>query len=65
MCIILPRSIIYKGGIGRVQKRLVDDSDDGDVIKNEADRDAEHGEEVCVVYCSVQGVDDPCWRVVY
>jgi hypothetical protein len=25
------------------------------------DRDAEHGEEVRVVYCSVEGVNDPGW----
>lgn len=65
MCIILPGSIINKGGISRVQKRLVDNSNDRDVIKDEANRDTEHGEEVRVVYCSVQGVNDPGWGVVY
>lgn len=63
MTIILPCSVPYERGICDVQHGLVDYSDDGDPVETEGDGDAKHGEEVGVVYCSVEGVDAPCWCV--
>jgi hypothetical protein len=34
------------------------------VVVDEGNGDAEHGEEVDVVYCSVERVDTPCWGCV-
>lgn len=44
-----------------VQEGCVNDSDGGFRVQDEGDGDAEHGEEVCVVYGAVKGVDAPCW----
>lgn len=47
-----------------VRKGGVYDSDEGLGVVDESDADAKHGEEVYVVYCSVEGVDTPCWGAV-
>ena len=47
-----------------VRKGRVYYSDEGFGVMDESDTDAEHGEEVDVVYCSVEGVNTPCWGAV-
>ena len=47
-----------------MEKGSVDDADDGYPFHGETDGDAEHGEEVGEVDGAVEGVDDPCGRVV-
>ena len=51
--------------VGRVEDGLVDDADYGDAVEAEGDADAEHGEKVRVVHCSVQRVDAPGWIATY
>lgn len=52
-----------KSGVYRVEDGLVDDADNGLPVEDEGDGDAEHREEVRVIYCSIQGVDAPSWLV--
>lgn len=63
LCFIEPGPSTATGGKQLVQHRGVNDADDGLVIDDERDGDAEHGEEVRVVHRAVQRVDAPCWRV--
>jgi len=65
MDVILPSSVANSRGIGRVQKGLVDDTDDWSVVEHKGDRHAEHGEQVRVVYCSIQRVYNPGGRGIY
>ncbi len=53
-----------EGRVGRVEHGLVDDANDGDAANTECDRYAEHREEMRVVHGAVQGVNNPCGRVV-
>ncbi len=59
MSIVLPCAVVDEGGVGDVEHGLVDDADDGRPGEDEGDGDAEHGEEVGVVYGAVEGIDDP------
>ena len=47
-----------------MQEWGIDDADEGLRLVDEADGDAEHGEEVDVIDGSVERVDAPCWAVV-
>ena len=54
-------------GAGReelVRKRRVYDANEWFGLVDEGDAYTEHGEEVDVVYGSIERVDTPCWRVV-
>ncbi len=62
MAIVLPCTVVKERGLRDVEHRLVDDADDRGPGEDEGDRDAEHGKEVGVVYCAVEGVDNPGWR---
>jgi hypothetical protein len=44
-----------------IEEGCVDDTDGGARVEDEGDGDAEHGKEVRVVYCAVEGVDAPGW----
>lgn len=47
-----------------VRERRVYDANEWFGLVDEGDADTEHGEEVNVVYGSVERVDTPCWSVV-
>jgi len=61
MRIILPRSITNQGGVSGVQKGLMDNPDYRLGVQDKGDGDAEHGEEVRVIYCSIKRVHYPGW----
>jgi len=58
---IQPSTLARASGKDLVEKGCVDDSDGGFGVQDEGDRDAEHGEEVSVVYGAVERVDTPGW----
>lgn len=47
-----------------MEEGRVYDADDGVPVDGEGDGDAEHGKQVCEVDGAVEGVHDPCWRVI-
>lgn len=63
--IILEGAVTSECRVCCVKHWLVDYAYDRLVVETEGDGDAEHREQVRVVYCSVQWVDDPCWRGGY
>jgi hypothetical protein len=52
--------LAFASGEDLIEEGCVDYSDGGFGVEDEGDGDAEHGEEVSVVYCAVEGVDTPC-----
>ena len=61
MCFVEESAAAGARGEELIGKRGVDDSDEWFSVVDKGDADAEHGEEVDVVYGSVEGVDTPCW----
>ena len=41
----------------------MDDTDDWRAVYTERDGDAEHGKEVCIVNCAIEGIDYPGWGI--
>jgi hypothetical protein len=62
--IIHERPVAAVGGIRDVEHGRVDHAHDGRVVQDERDGDAEHVEEVGVVYGAVEGVDDLFCKVL-
>ena len=63
--IILPRPVPYKCTVCRVEHWLVDDANDWYTVEAKSYRYTEHREKMCVIYCSVKRVYDPCWSIRY
>ena len=49
----------FAGGEDLIEERSVDEANGRFVVEDEGDGDAEHGEEVGVVYCAVERVHAP------
>lgn len=47
-----------------IQKRCIDDANDGSSFEEKGDRDAEHGKDVCEVDGTVEWIDTPRRRIV-
>ena len=47
--------------VGDIEYGRVDYTNDWNSRNAEGYGDAEHGEEVGVIYSPIEGVDDPCW----